>query len=176
MADAPLRLHIGGREVKEGWTLLNAQPGPDVDIVGDFRDLSDFLDGSVAEIYASHVLEHLAYSSEALPALTECHRILSPGGRLMVAVPDMERICRLMVHEAATLQVQYQLMRILFGGQTDAWDYHKAGFTPELLAGFLGNAGFDEVQRVDRFDLFDDTSNLMVGDVPVSLNVIAIKG
>ncbi len=176
MADAPVRLHIGGKVAKAGWTLLNAQAGPNVDIVGDFRDLSRFDDASVREIYASHVLEHLSYSDEVLPVLKECFRILMDGGRLMLAVPDMERICRLMVHEASTVQVQYQLMRILFGGQTDEWDYHKAGFTAELLAGFLGNAGFQEVQRVDRFDLFDDTSGLTVGDVPISLNVIAIKG
>ncbi|WP_425406014.1 class I SAM-dependent methyltransferase [Hwanghaeella sp.] len=170
-----IRLHIGGREAREGWTLLNAQPGPDVDIVGDFRDLSQFKDGGVVEIYASHVLEHLAYSRETLPALKECHRILMPGGRLMLAVPDMEAICRLMVHEAATVQVQYQLMRILFGGQTDEWDYHKAGFTPDLLAGFLGNAGFQEVHRVESFGLFDDTSEIRVGDQRISLNVVARK-
>jgi predicted SAM-dependent methyltransferase len=175
MPDTPLRLHIGGKEAKHGWTLLNAQPGTDVDIVGDMRDLSCIQDESVAEIYASHVLEHLAYSDEVLPALKECHRILIPEGKLLLAVPDMEAICRLILHEAATVQVQYQLMRMLFGGQTDEWDYHKTGFTAELLAGFLGNAGFNEVRRVDRFDLFDDTSNLTVGDVPVSLNVIAVK-
>jgi len=175
MSDTPLRLHIGGKEAKHGWTLLNAQPGPDVDIVGDLRDLSRFENESVAEIYASHVLEHLAYSDEVLPALKACHRILVPGGKLMLAVPDLNRICRLMIHDAATVQVQYQLMRMLFGGQTDEWDYHKTGFTAELLAGFLGNAGFDEVRRVDSFGLFDDTSNLTVGDVPVSLNIVAVK-
>lgn len=175
MSVEPLRLHIGGTEAKEGWTLLNAQPGPHVDIVGDFRDLSGFADETVETIYASHVLEHLAYSNEVLPALTQCHRILIPKGKLLLAVPDMEAICRLILHEAVTVQVQYQLMRMLFGGQTDAWDYHKSGFTAELLAGFLGNAGFEEVQRVDRFDLFNDTSNLTVGDVPVSLNVVALK-
>ncbi|RVU34674.1 methyltransferase domain-containing protein [Hwanghaeella grinnelliae] len=175
MADMPFHLHIGGREAKQGWTVLNAQPGPGVDIVGDLRDLSLFEDASVTQIYASHVLEHLAYSDEVLPALKGCHRILVPGGTLMLSVPDLDRICRLMIHDAATVQVQYQLMRMLFGGQTDEWDYHKTGFTAELLAGFLGNAGFDEVRRVDSFDLFDDTSNLTVGDVPVSLNVVAVK-
>lgn len=170
-----MRLHIGGKEAKPGWTLLNVQPGPNVDIVGDFRDLSGFGDDSVAEIYASHVLEHLAYSTEVLPALEACHRILEPGGQLMLAVPDLDRICRLMVHPASTVQVQYQLMRILFGGQTDDWDYHKAGFTPDLLAGFLGNAGFQDVQRVDSFGLFEDTSEIRVGDTRISLNVIARK-
>ena len=35
----PLRLHIGGRERREGWTVFNIEPGPHVDHVGDCRDL-----------------------------------------------------------------------------------------------------------------------------------------
>jgi len=171
----PLKLHIGGQEAKPGWTVLNAQAGPNVDIVGDFRDLSAFADASVAEIYASHVLEHLAYSVEVVPALAACHRILAPEGRLLVAVPNMDTLCRLMLHPESTPQIKFHLMRILFGGQVDEWDYHKAGFTPELLAGFLGEAGFEDVRQVDAFGLFDDTSNLKIGDIPVSLNVIAVK-
>ncbi len=170
-----MRLHIGGRVPKEGWTVLNAQPGPHVDIVGDFRDLSRFADTSIVEIYASHVLEHLSYSVEVVPALTACHRVLSPGGRLSVAVPNMETICRLMLHPESTPQIKYHLMRILFGGQADDWDYHKSGFTPELLAGFLGEAGFEDVHQVDGFGLFDDTSELRIGGVPISLNVVAVK-
>ena len=155
--------------------MLNAQPGPNVDIVGDFRDLSRFADASVEDIYASHVLEHLAYSAEVVPALTACHRILLPGGRLLIAVPNMDTVCRLMLHPESTLQVKFHLMRILFGGQRDEWDYHRTGFTPDLLASFLGEAGFEDVRQVDRFGLFDDTSKLKIGDIPVSLNVIAAK-
>ena len=170
-----MKLHIGGEEAQDGWTVLNVKPGPHVDIVGDFRDLRGFDVESVEEIYASHVLEHLAYSCEVVPALTACHRILKRGGRLLVAVPNMDTICRLMLHSESTLQVKYQLMRILFGGQVDEWDYHKVGFTPDLLASFIGEAGFTDVQQVNDFGLFDDTSNLKVGDISVSLNVIATK-
>ena len=91
----PLRLHIGGRERREGWTVFNIEPGPHVDHVGDCRDLSQFVDGSVAEIYASHVFEHLGYFEELPQALAECFRVLSDDGCLRISVPNLEILCRL---------------------------------------------------------------------------------
>jgi predicted SAM-dependent methyltransferase len=55
------------------------------------RDLSKplpFPDNSVSAIYASHVLEHL-YRSQALALLSECKRVLKPGGTLRLVVPDL---------------------------------------------------------------------------------------
>ena len=64
------KLNIGGTAAAAGWTVLNIQPGPQVDVVGDGVDLARFAAGSVEEIYASHVLEglgawgtHLAFLS-----------------------------------------------------------------------------------------------------------------
>ena len=58
-----MKLHIGGMEKKEGWKILNIQKNDgrekDVDFVGDISDLSQFKDGSIEEIYASHTLEHV---------------------------------------------------------------------------------------------------------------------
>ncbi len=174
-AAAPLRLHIGGRTAKPGWTVLNAQDGPDVDIVGDLRDLSGFADASVMEIYASHVLEHLDHRTEAVAALRAFHRILTPGGRAMIAVPDMGMICRIMIDSRVDANLRLHLMRIIYGGQVDAWDYHKSGFTEDVLAGYLSEAGFSDIHRVTSFGLFDDTSELTIGGAPVSLNVVATK-
>ena len=88
----------------------------------------------------------------------------------MLAVPDMDRDLPVdAAPEAATVQVQYQLMRMLFGGQTDAWDYHKTGFTRGIAWPVsLAMRDFDEVRpRRDGSDLFDDTSEPdRVGDVP----------
>jgi predicted SAM-dependent methyltransferase len=39
-----MKLHIGGRERKQGWTILNTLSSPEVDVVGDIRDLSGFPD------------------------------------------------------------------------------------------------------------------------------------
>lgn len=170
-----MKLHIGGKERKDGWTVLNAQPGPVVDIVGDFRDLSAFEDESVEVVYASHVLEHLDMASEALAALKEIYRILHAEGCAMISVPDMAILSQLITHPHSTVDVQLHLLRMVFGGQMDAWDYHKSGYTEGVLAGFLGNAGFQNVVRVSEFGLFDDTSSLQVGGVPISLNVEARK-
>lgn len=171
----PIRLHIGGEVRKEGWINLNIQPGPAVDRVGTCTDLSDFADGSVAEIYASHVLEHLSYADELHRALSECHRVLAPGGRLMVSVPDFERLCRLFLEPGLTAQQRFEIMRLIFGGQMDVYDAHKVGLTFEFLNSYLRHAGFVTVTRVDAFDLFDDASAIKVGGQPISLNIEAHK-
>jgi len=176
-ADArePLRLHLGGRQRKQGWKILNAQPGPGVDFVGDCSDLSQFADGSVRDVYASHVLEHLGYH-QALPrALGEIHRVLEPGGRALISVPDFEVVCRLFTDPRRTPQERFQLMRIAFGGQVDAWDFHYVGLTWEFLDEYLRKAGFASPARVGDFGLFEDTSSLRVLGEPISLNVIATK-
>ena len=42
-----MKLHIGGKEPKDGWKILNIQDGPGVDFVGTCSDLSQFEDGSL---------------------------------------------------------------------------------------------------------------------------------
>ena len=86
-AGTPLRLHIGGREPHPDWQIVNIVPSENADYVRSCTDLSPFADGTVAEIYASHVVEHLGYKRDLVKALTEFHRVLEPGGRLLVSVP-----------------------------------------------------------------------------------------
>lgn len=171
-----LRLHIGGEEAKDGWTVLNVQPGPHVDIVADCRDLGALPDAAAAEVYISHTLEHLGYQRELSAALGGMHRILRPGGRLMISVPDLDVLCRLMIHEQADTALRFHVMRMMFGGQSDEWDFHKVGFTADLLAEYLGQAGFTDIERVDSFGLFQDASELAIAGARISLNVIATKG
>jgi predicted SAM-dependent methyltransferase len=172
---SPLRLHIGGEEVRAGWRILNIQPGPGVDFVGTCKDLGQFADASVTEIYASHVYEHLDYATEILLAFKEAHRVLCPDGMLRVSVPDLTTLCQLFVHPQVSTNGRWQLMRIMFGGQTDAHDFHKVGLTWEFLTRYLHLAGFRSAKRVDDFGLFDDVSALRLNGVPISLNVEATK-
>lgn len=51
------------------------------------------VDQSAEVVYHSHVLEHIP-REDAAKFLSECFRVLGPGGVLRVAVPDLERICR----------------------------------------------------------------------------------
>jgi predicted SAM-dependent methyltransferase len=168
-----LRLHIGGEQAKAGWKILNVQAGPNVDFVGTCTDLGAFDDGTVAEIYASHVLEHLSYTEELPQALKEFHRVLKPGGRLRVSVPDFEKLCRIFLLPEMTPQLRFHVMRMIFGGQMDAHDFHKVGLSGELLAAMLANAGFGDLNQVDSFGEFSDSSDLKFGPNRVSLNVVA---
>lgn len=169
------KLHIGGKERRDGWTVLDIAPGPHVDIVGNCADLSAFPEASCSEIYASHVLEHLAYDGEVQRALDGFHRVLATGGRLRVSVPDMESLCRLFLLPNMDFQHRYQVMRSLFGGRTTPHDVHYTGMFYEYLGAMMHGAGFRNIERVSEFGEFKDASSLKAGNVPVSLNVQAVK-
>jgi predicted SAM-dependent methyltransferase len=169
------RLHIGGREIRDGWKILNIQPGEGVDFVGDIQDLSQFADESCNEIYGSHVLEHIS-QARMVPTLKGFHRILKRGGRLMISVPDLEVLCKLFVRPQLDVLARFHIMRMMFGGQTDAADFHHIGLTFEFLSEYMGAAGFSRMERVAGFNLFNDTSSFAPYDnVPISLNVIVYK-
>lgn len=174
-AAQPLRLHIGGEQVKEGWKILNIQPKPGVDFIGDCTDLSQFPDRSVDEIYASHVYEHLDYASQFPRALGEAHRVLKPGGLFRAGVPDLEALARLVIDPVLPLKDRWDVQRMIFGGQIDAHDYHKIGLTFDFFRGMLEFHGFKNIRRVEEFGLFDDITARRFYGRRISLNVVANK-
>jgi len=52
---------------------------------------------------------------------------------------------------------------------------HYVGLSFEFFSAFLDEIGFREIRRVQNFGLFNDSSTLLFGDVPISLNVEARK-
>lgn len=169
-----MKLHIGGQVRTEGWTVVDIQPGPAVDVVANCMDLSAVADGAAQELYASHVLEHLGFD-EVPRALAEWHRVLAPGGHLMVSVPDLAKLGPVLAHPKLTSEVRQQVIAMIYGGQTDPHDFHKWGFTAESLGRYLKTAGFVEIRRVEQFGLFADSSALRLGPALISLNVAAQK-
>ena len=84
------KLNLGcGRFPKKGYINLDIDPNAKADI---FHDLSKFpyplKNSSFALIEADHILEHLSDISEAMK---ELHRILKPGGKLIIRVPHFSR-------------------------------------------------------------------------------------
>ena len=170
-----MKLHIGGKEKKEGWKILNIQDGEHVDYKGDISDLSQFENGSVDEIYASHVVEHVD-QKKIKETLKGIHRVLKNGGKFYVSVPDMEILCRIFMSKEAPKKAKFHAMRMMFGGQIDEYDYHYFGWNYEFLQDYLTEAGFKKIEKVKSFSLFNDTSDYApYNDVPISLNVIAYK-
>ena len=174
-----MKLHIGGEEKKEGWKILNIQKKEGVDYLGDISDLSQFDESSIDEIYASHIVEHVD-QNKIKATLKGIHRILKDNGKFYISVPDMDVLCRIFMAKDAPKKAKFHAMTMMFGGQTDKYDYHYFGWNYEFLKDYLTEAGFKDLERVKSFGLFDDTSDFAPydngnGKVPISLNVIAYK-
>ncbi len=92
-------------------------------------------DGSAEVIRASHVLEHFSHTQIG-SVLADWVRVLAPGGRLQIAVPDFEAIARAYL-DGQPLPVQGYVM----GGHVDARDHHGAIFDAEALAEAMTAAG-----------------------------------
>lgn len=174
-SEEPFRLHIGGQVPLAGWKILDIKPGEHVDYVGDCANLYQFADGTIDEIYLSHVLEHLGHQGEFSAALHEFFRALKSGGILSVAVPDMRALCEIFLTPNSSLGVKFGVVNILFGGQRNAFDYHRTGFDEALITHFLRAAGFSDPHRVKTFGLLEDASNYEYAGRSVSLNMRARK-
>lgn len=134
------------------------------DIAADLLALP-FADGTVEQARLSHVLEHFPYRL-APTVLLEVARILEPGGRIIVGVPDMLGTCRayISVHEdpdagkAARLSSKMIAQRHLYGGQFHEGQDHLAGWDEETLTDLLDACGFREISikmDVERGDVID---------------------
>jgi predicted SAM-dependent methyltransferase len=64
--------------------------GLGVQLGGDSRDLRWFKDGVLDFVYSSHVLEDFS-ATETEPVLREWTRVLKPGGRLILLLPDQQK-------------------------------------------------------------------------------------
>jgi predicted O-linked N-acetylglucosamine transferase (SPINDLY family)/predicted SAM-dependent methyltransferase len=174
--DLSMRLHIGGSQKMPGWKILAAQPGVDVDYVGELFDLSEFADGSIDELYASHVLARLDSNEQASSqALKEFVRVLKRGGKARISMPDGEVIRRLLIDPQHSADERSDLMDLVSGGQADAEADRYLEFTFESVSASLVAAGFPKVERCGDFGLFNDASRQKFNGVPISLNLVAYK-
>ncbi len=145
-----LRLHLGCGAVKiRGFLNVDIDPElPTVDVVDDVGELRRFSGGSASLIYACHVLEHFTHQ-EVPRVLHRWHEVLEPGGELRVSVPDLDRIVRIYTKNWNHFQTPPNTpwIGLIYGGQTDRYDYHKTGFNFAWLKHLLEGAGFVDVQE-----------------------------
>lgn len=89
------KLHIGcGPFVMEGWQNVDIQCyRPDIRYL-DAGKPYPFPDHSFDYIYSEHLFEHLSVEEQTV-MLQECYRILKPGGRMRVAMPNLHFLMNL---------------------------------------------------------------------------------
>lgn len=152
-----IRLNLGaGSNPIDGWVNIDRKTG------GEAYPLTDYADGSVDEIRASHILEHFRMEDQD-KILREWVRVLKPGGVLKIAVPDVRLIAEKMIRGEPGPYLQW-----LYGGQTDENDYHKTGYERYGLELTLKSAGLVSIEPW-KSDIDDCAS------IPISLNLQGVK-
>ena len=136
-----MKLDIGGGKNKRGeeFTSVDLKGG---DIEAPMWEIP-VEDNSVEEIWSSHSLEHVPMA-KVPETLKEWLRILRPGGRAIIQVPNFDYVARYWLTGADRAWAE----AMVFGLQTDEGQFHKCAFTADLLRGDLVAAGF-EVKRIE---------------------------
>jgi predicted SAM-dependent methyltransferase len=89
-----LNLNLGcGPQTLPGWINVDIARGPEIDIVWDLTRSLPFPDDCCSVIYCEHLIEHLSRTNAA-GFLSECFRVLQPGGVVRVSTPNTERFLR----------------------------------------------------------------------------------
>lgn len=154
-----MKLNIGcGNHPLLGWVNLDGSPSAICDVVATVPPLP-YGDASVDEVYCGHVLEHFDETGgDAL--LAEVRRVLVPGGKLGVVVPDARAIMGRWlsgVHEAVEYPSEVyrdtadldEVCR-LFVFSTVQESRHQWLFDEVTLRRKLRRAGFKIVGSIDR--------------------------
>lgn len=85
-----LKLHLGcGGHALDGWVNLDVHPAP---LCWNVQWGLPFADGAATHIFVSHLFEHLFFPHDAMAFLKELRRVLAPGGRVRIVVPDVAQL------------------------------------------------------------------------------------
>jgi len=135
---------------------IDADVAPDIE--ASITDMGVVGDACVDAVWSSHNIEHL-FAHEVPLALAEFHRVLRPGGFVLIATPDLQQAAALIVNgrleEPAYMSAMGPIspVDILYGYRPsiaagNAFMGHRTGFTAASLERALLAAGFATAQVI----------------------------
>lgn len=112
----PVRIELGsGPHGEPGYVHVDAVKVGNVDIEADVRCLDWLAPEEVDELYSAHTVEHFSYT-EIDSILREWYRVLKPGGKITIKMPDLDFLCRAHVEGIHSTE---EVMVAIFGGFSD---------------------------------------------------------
>jgi len=140
----PLLLDIGagGYSSDDKFTSVDLVTECDIKASMDAIPLPD---GCVEGIFSSNALEHIG-KHQIIPTLREWRRLLKPGGKIQLVLPDLEwAVLWWLSHQ----EDRGWSMDIIYGHQLHEGEYHKTGFTPRIIWEYFMEAGGFEVHKIE---------------------------
>jgi len=87
-----MKLNLGaGNFPLKGFINIDKKKLPGIDRILEIKDKLDYPDGSIDEIYMGHFIEHLEVD-DAVNLLKDCLRVLKKEGKIIITIPDFEKI------------------------------------------------------------------------------------
>ena len=171
-----MKLNLGShsKKIKGEYVNVDGLAIENVDVVHNLTEYPyPFEDDSIEEILMVEVLEHISWR-ETVNVLRECRRILKPGGKFHIQVPDCESmmkayftggICPGVPHkprdkkevlehtcdncEGKGFVHPNRWLMALCGAQKHEFDAHLNVFTPLRLIAVLELAGFEKIEPLE---------------------------
>jgi predicted SAM-dependent methyltransferase len=158
---AGIRLNLGcGRFHLPGFVNVDQFEQLEPDLVADVLALP-YQPGTVDEIYAGHLLEHLTYD-QGQQALAYWRSLLRPGGVIRVTVPDFDVIAAKHLR-APTADSMRELCDLYLYSYVQE-SLHRYTYNAALLVEALARAGFVGLERLPvDYPYFVDPVDWQVG-------------
>jgi SAM-dependent methyltransferase len=122
-----------GNSFVTGWRNLDYAPVSPAVEAANLLERLPLDDASVDVLYSSHFLEHIPRKC-VREFLSECFRVMKPGGQVRLVLPDLEEICREYIRQReagehskagfVALELIDQCVRSVSGGELG--EYYKA--------------------------------------------------
>jgi len=101
------KLQIGaGPNAMAGWLNADFAPRRPADIFMDATRPFPLPADSFDFVFSEHMIEHVPFAL-GRRMITECYRVLKPGGRIRIATPNLEQIVGLRTATPSAVQRQY---------------------------------------------------------------------
>lgn len=147
-----MKLEFGAGETptKEGFLTVDVRDLPGVDYVCNAWEIDKHVgENSVDEIFSRHFFEHLTFE-QGERQLQVWHKILKPGGRCEMMLPNMVHHVHQWIHLRNDPDALKRAQEGFWGRQreslTETWDIHKSGYDEETLTALVKRFNYIDIK------------------------------